>query len=244
MRILKITLATVLIPICAGLAAAPDEFETGNGLYAQGKFKEARQAYESVLATGNYSANLFYNLANADFRLGDPGQAALNYERALALEPSHPEARANLSYVRTQTGAKTTPRSWQNYLFIELSPNSYAVLAAIGGWLALFCLIGAFFKTPCQGLVLSAVFTLMISGYSIAAIRFLEKDSSFALVTSKRSDARFAPMESATLVETLPAGSHVRILTRSGAWAYCDLPNGNRAWLPNDTIEPLQPVHS
>jgi tetratricopeptide (TPR) repeat protein len=241
---LKLCLALFLIPLSAGFAASPEGFETGNGLYGQGKFKEARQAYESTLATGNYSANLFYNLANANFRLGDPGLAALNYERALALEPSHPEARANLSFVRAQTGAKTTPHSWQDIFFIEFSPNVYAMLAAIAGWVALFCFAAAFFRTSRQGLILVAVCACLVSAYSIAAIRFLEKDSSFALVTAKRSDARFEPMESATLAETLPAGSHVRVLTRSGAWAYCDLPNGNRAWLPNETIESLQPTRS
>jgi len=241
MRFLKISLVTLLFPFCTGLAAAPDGFETGNGFYAQGKFKEARQAYESALETDNYSANLFYNLANTDFRLEDPGHAALNYERALALEPSHAEARANLSFVRNQTGAKTATGSWLDFFFVDLSPNAYAVIAATAAWVGLFALAAAYFKKPRRVFILTALFASMVCAYSIGAIQFLQKDSSFAIVTAKRSDARFAPMDNATLLETLPAGSHVRILTRSGAWAYCDLPNGNRGWLPDGTIESLEP---
>ena len=37
----------------SALAANPDGFEMGNGLYSQGKFKEARQAYESLIESGN-----------------------------------------------------------------------------------------------------------------------------------------------------------------------------------------------
>lgn len=242
MRFLKISIASLLIPLGACLAANPDGFESGNTLYSQGKFNEARQAYQSVVASGNYSANLFYNLANTEFRLGDPGKAALNYERALVLEPSHPEARANLSFVRNQTGAKVAQRSWIDLLFIELSPSTYAIIAAIAGWAAVFCLVAALFKSPRQTLLLAAFLGGLISAYSIIAIRFLHKDASFAIITAKRSDARFAPMENATLVETLSAGSHVRVLTHSGAWVYCDLPNGNRAWLPSETIESIAPI--
>ena len=39
---------------------------------------------------------MFYDLGNAYYRLGNFGKAILNYERALALEPRHPEAQANL----------------------------------------------------------------------------------------------------------------------------------------------------
>ena len=226
--------------------ASPEAFETGNGLYAQGKFKEALQTYESLVESGNYSANLFYNLANAEFRLGDHGKAALNYERTLALEPSHPEAHANLAFVRAQTGAKLTEPEWWNRLFVDLPTSAYAVIAALMGWAALFGCVALLFRTPnrsssVSSLILRIASCLFIAAYCVAAIRFLQKDDSFAVITAKRSDARFAPMESAQLAETLPAGSHVRVLTRSGIWAYCSLPNGNRAWLPNDTIEPLKP---
>ena len=55
---------------------------------------------------------LFYNLANAQYRLGNLGQAILNYERALALEPRHPEAAANLRLVRDKARALELRRKW------------------------------------------------------------------------------------------------------------------------------------
>jgi len=242
MRFLKLHLAILIMATgLAASAASPEGFETGNTLYAQGKFKEARQAYESVVQSGNYSAILFYNLANAEFRLGDVGQAALNYERAIALNPNLPEARANLSYVRNQTGAKTRPASMLSYFFVDLSANAYAWVASLAGWFGLFCLSAAFFKKQRQGLITAALFAAIVCAYSIAATQFLLKENSFAVVTAKRADARFAPMDSATLVEPLPAGSHLRILTKSGSWAYCDLPNGTRAWVPEASIEPILP---
>src|SRR5437763_1328210 len=102
-RIGAITRACVLVLLSACVLRAQDHptaFDAANKMYERGKFAEARAAYERLVASGPWSANLFYNLANTEWKLGDAGAAALEYERALALEPAHPEARANLEFVR------------------------------------------------------------------------------------------------------------------------------------------------
>src|SRR6266496_4195519 len=78
------------------LAQTDAEFAKANQEYAQGHFKEAIAGYEAPVRAGQWSANLFYDLGNAYFRVGDFGSAILNYERALALERHHPEATSNL----------------------------------------------------------------------------------------------------------------------------------------------------
>ena len=81
-----------------------DDFEDANQLYDAGKFGEAKRTYERLVGRGEWSANLFYNLGNAAYRSGSLGKAVLNYERALALDGSQAEARANLKWLREQTG--------------------------------------------------------------------------------------------------------------------------------------------
>src|SRR5438552_16860049 len=95
--------AAILHLICALILSAGPvvfaqsdaEFAKANQDYAAGHFKEAIDEYESLVRSGQWSANLFYDLGNAYFRAGDFGRAILNYERALALEPRHPETQAN-----------------------------------------------------------------------------------------------------------------------------------------------------
>ncbi|HZA38202.1 MAG TPA: tetratricopeptide repeat protein, partial [Candidatus Baltobacteraceae bacterium] len=77
-------------------AQADVRFAKANQDFAQGNFKEAISGFETLVRSGQWSANVFYNLGNAYFRAGDFGRAILNYERALALERHHPEATANL----------------------------------------------------------------------------------------------------------------------------------------------------
>src|SRR5439155_1410832 len=86
-----------------GFAQSDAEFAKANQGYAQGRFKEAIDGYESLVRSGQWSANVFYDLGNAYFRTNDFGRAILNYERSLALEQHHPEATANLQIATADT---------------------------------------------------------------------------------------------------------------------------------------------
>ena len=44
-------------------------FEQGNRLYNDGKYAEAIDKYKAILDTENHSAELYFNLANAHYKL-------------------------------------------------------------------------------------------------------------------------------------------------------------------------------
>ncbi len=86
-------------------ADADATFAKANADYAAGHFPAAIAGYESLVKSRQWNPSLFYDLGNAYFRTGDFGRAILNYERALALDPAQPEARANLQLARDQARA-------------------------------------------------------------------------------------------------------------------------------------------
>jgi len=221
-------------------AGNPGEFDKAAQLYDQGKFAEAKQCYEALEHSGNLSASLFYNLGNTEFRLNHPGDAILNYERALALEPSNPEARANLAFLRDKTGAKIEATTWIDYLFPPFSRSNYAVVAAIAGWIALFSLAALWFKPQTGALWFAIVSGVLVFAYAAGALWFYDKDRALAVVTADQAKAHYEPVDSSQIADTLPVGSRVRILRDRGAWIYCTLPNGNTAWIPEKFIEPIR----
>ncbi len=75
------------------------------GLCRRANSRARSRATNRWSRAGQWNPALFYNLGNAYFRTGDLGRAILNYERALALDPSQPEARANLQLARDQARA-------------------------------------------------------------------------------------------------------------------------------------------
>ena len=67
---------------------------------AKKSYREALLKYQSVLK-GDESSQVYYNIANTYFRLGDKGRAIYNYQQALKLDPLNEDIRHNLDYVRS-----------------------------------------------------------------------------------------------------------------------------------------------
>src|SRR5712691_5328477 len=131
--------------VSPAFAQSDAEFAKANENYAAGHFQEAVNGYETLIRSGEWSANLFYNLGNAYFRVGDFGHAILNYERALALDRHHPEADANLRIVRDEARAlELTPTLVERYLKFA-NVNQYSVVAAVAFWLGMFCVFRLIF---------------------------------------------------------------------------------------------------
>src|SRR5213594_729500 len=115
----------------AAFAQADAEFAKANQEFAQGHFKEAISGYEALIRTGQWSANVFYDLGNAYFRTGDFGRAILNYQRALALEWHHAEATANLQIARDEAHALDIQPSWPERYLQFATVNQYSMAAAV-----------------------------------------------------------------------------------------------------------------
>src|SRR5437588_12382670 len=123
--------------------AAPNDarFEKANSEYAAGNLKEAISDYYILVQSGEWSANLFYNLGNAYYRTGDYGRAILNYERALRIDRQHPEAEANLRIARDEThGMELTPSLFERYV-VAGSSRDFTVAAAVLSWLAVLLFV-------------------------------------------------------------------------------------------------------
>ena len=210
-----------------------DDFDAANQLYDQGKFGGAKQMYERLADRGEWSANLFYNLGNADFRIGASGKAVLNYERALALDGTHSEARANLKWLRGQTGAREPARRWWDYAYPALPGDVFAVIASLAVW-------GAIFGVVMRKNFGWTIFALMLAAYAGFGVWRCEEDRSLAVITGKDAVARLAPADRASLAEPLPEGSRVRVLSERGEWIYCALPGGGRGWVAAGQLEKVR----
>jgi tetratricopeptide (TPR) repeat protein len=224
------------------LAAGPSafaQFEQANREFAAGDFKSAIAHYEELVQKREYSASLFYNLANAYFRAHDPGHAILNYERALALEPHHPEAEANLRVARDEARALELPRESYSRFLKFLDPSHESIVAAVAFWLGLFALAHVVFSRTRRRLALAtAILSLAVGvGAAFAVYRAENVARTLAVVTGSDVRARVATADSASSVLTLPPGSDVKLLRARGDWVYASLPNDLLGWVPAKNVE-------
>src|ERR1700722_14152406 len=131
-------LALTVLPSFAGTS-----WEAANAAYQQGKYEEAKVDYLQLVDAGQYSADLFYNLGNVWFKLGDQGRAILNYERALMLNPQLDEAGSNLRAVLQIVGNDEQPTFRDR---VGAYADYFPLGASIAFWIFAFSLFPAWRK--------------------------------------------------------------------------------------------------
>ena len=225
----------------AGGSVVASDFEDANAAFAAGKFEDARRGYERVLGDG-WQAGALFNLGNTYFRVENPGRAVLNYERALALSPAHPDARANLKYVREKSGAKTPVPAWYE-VALDAVPTAAAPWLAIGvAWLGwLWAGASLLRRSGAGGVIGGSLLVLIAAGYGGVLLWQAERRALDAIVL-EAGDAHREPADRAPLTETLPAGSKVSIVSEHGAWTFARLPGGQSGWLKSSALERVKPT--
>jgi tetratricopeptide (TPR) repeat protein len=229
---------------CAGDAAYREQgFEAANAAFADGRFDEARQGFAALAANDGASPAILYNLGNAAFRAGKPGEAILAYERALLLAPRDQDVRANLRQVRKAAGLPEAESGPWTRLVRLLTSNGWAWLASAGVYLACIALLlrrvldgdgnprpmrAALTATAGTGLAL-----LLVAG-AACATRLGERDR--AVVLDGDPKLRVAPYASATASSELAPGEVVRIERRHEGFTLVRAASGRSGWMPSDAV--------
>ena len=222
-------------------AAEESVFVKANQAYNESRFQEAAAGYENLVQSGQWSANLFYDLGNAYYRLGNFGKAILNYERALALDPRHPEADANLRLARDEAHALELRKDWIERYANMATARQYSIAAAIAFWTAVFLATHLVLShRRSAGRIALIALSLLVCGVSVFAIYTVEngtRGTALAIVSGKETDARLATADNAKSILVLPPGSEIKILSERGDWIYAALPNDQRGWIPAQSAE-------
>ena len=106
---------------------ATSSFEEGNQYYQKENYKAAVASYESIINSGQESAEVYFNLGNAYYKLHQVSPAIYNYEKALLLfdEGKHDESAKQIQaifkiLIPNYSSKKILPN--QNQSFLPASP--------------------------------------------------------------------------------------------------------------------------
>jgi tetratricopeptide (TPR) repeat protein len=225
------------------LSFAGTTWEAANEAYQNGKYEEAKAGYLQLVHAGQYSADLFYNLGNAWFKLGDQGRAILNYERALLLEPGLDEAESNLLAVRKIVGNDDQPTLRDQ---IGVYADYFPLIGSIAFWIFAFSLFPLWLK---HGRSMALWRRLSIVAgcifFCCAAISVWiglgARDANRALVVDSAADLKYGPAVSARSVESLQIGEQVQLISERGDWTFCRAGTGNLGWILTRKTERVIP---
>ncbi len=218
-------------------------WEAANEAYQHGKYEEAKVDYLQLAGMRAYSADLFYNLGNAWFKLGDQGRAILNYERALVLNSGLEEARSNLQTALKIVGNDDQPTFRER---IGVYADYFPMVASITFWIAAFCFLPASrkrgsFITFWRSVCFAAAFICIGSAGITFWVGSGLKDPNRALVVESATDLKYGPAVTARPVESLQIGQQVELISERGDWTFCRASSDNLGWILTRKAERVIP---
>lgn len=245
------------VPAHAPEAPAPGEptavelWDSANAAYVEGDFGRAAKCYGELLARGESSARLYYNLGNACFKENRLGEAILYYRRALRLQPGNEDARYNLSVAEARTkdtieripefGLTTWVRAVRHLLGCTAwSLLSLGLLAATLACVLVYLLSArlALRKTGFYGMVAGALLVLIATLFALGERReILDRTQAVVMVSSV--SVKSSPDKASTDLFVLHEGTTVRITDRLDAWCEIAIADGKQGWIEASKIETI-----
>lgn len=245
----KIAITTLLFCTTTLSLFALTPFEQGCKAYGQQRYKEAASFFEQTVRK-DPSADGYYNLGNAEYRLKRIPQAVLSYQRALHLDPSHNDARTNLEFLQRQIAV----RNDAEMLIVGTNPwDALLNWGSVATWtkLSLICL--AFFVVLWQLFRHSArpsVQKLTFTGTVIVGVcfclttvfagiqRYRYQNNSLAVLLQDKVNTYVSPMIQAKRETQLPAGTSVEVLDdKEKEWSRIRLSDGMETWVQTKLYE-------
>ena len=227
-----------------------EQMEKAIAAYQEANYEAAIALYEEVLASGQHSGTLYYNLGNAYYKAGLKGKAVLHYERALLLDPGNAEARDNLAFVQAQIpSVEQVPpfflRAWKEAVQALLPARIWAVSGLVLLWMGAggvtVWLLGQSRERKKQG------FSLALTGFLLCIVplwlafsrKQAETNSPFAIVLADGGKLHAAPGEESEERLILAEGWKVECIEQLNDWYKIKLANGEMGWTKADMLEKL-----
>ena len=237
------------------LGPAPTQvefYQEGNRLYQEGDFEGALASYLRLVEAGFESGEVYYNIGNTYFKLGDVAPSILYYERARRLLPGDEDVQANLDLARSLTvdEIEPLPRFWlfgAVQWWVGLLPRTLliAVVAAsylVGTGVVLLLILkrGAQVAVWGRRIALASGVVFFLFGLNLAVREFELGRAQEAVVFQPQVDVLSAPLDDETLtIFTVHEGTKVRIDRLSEEWAEVALEDGRVGWVPVGVLETI-----
>ena len=225
-------------------------FESSNQLYNKGKYAEAIIGYRKILANNECSGELYFNLANAYYKLDSIPQAILYYEKAKLLIPNDDDLYTNLKLANLKTTDKieAIPQlfflSWYQNFLQKFSTQVWAWLSIVA--CALSFLLFWFFVSS-KKLRFKKLYFFSASIFLIACILLVVIASASndvrnvhrAVVFTPSVTLKSEPNVSSTNLYVIHEGATCKIVERVNNWFRVKLDNGSEGWLTKSDVKEI-----
>ena len=237
---LIIALQLSVSPAAGATGKATDAFDAANLLYEKGKFVEAVEAYESLIAGGTRTAPLLFNLGNAYYKTEETGLAISSWLQAESLAPRNERIQINLDFARNAVGGGATPLPrWQD-LLKRFTLNEWTGVVLSTSWLFFGGLaLGVWrpkWRPPLRLAVLIGGVLFVVSTALLIITARDRAETVVAVVTVEEAVIRFGPLKESQSAFVARDGTEFRAIDFKEDWIRVIDSTDREGWLTSDQV--------
>ncbi|MEW4922140.1 tetratricopeptide repeat protein [Algibacter sp. 2305UL17-15] len=226
-------------------------FDEGNTLYNKGKYAEAIDKYMAVLETENHSSELYYNLANAHYKLNNVAPSIYYYEKALQLNPKDKDIKNNLAFANNMTvdAIDNLPEVGFSKLIKNMTNTFHfdtwaKITVALGFCYVILVLLYYFsFSSVKKRITFVGSITCLIALFITLAFAFnkfeIDKKNNPAIVFAQEAKVKTDPNTRSEESFRLHEGTKVQIIETYNDWKKIKLTDGKMGWISSEDIKAL-----
>lgn len=230
-------------------AESENIFYKANELYNNGEYETAIEAYDSLLNSNIESANIYYNIGNSYYKLGDIPNAILYFEKAKKIEPNNADIIYNIELANIQIADKIEAvphfflKTW--YLSIRNMFNEKQWTISNISLFIIFLIFTIIFYITSKNrqlwFSLSIIFFILtvVSGF-IGYNSYKERTThNSAIIFTPTIDIKSAPDTKSSTIFILHQGTKVSLLEHSAKWQKIRIASGSEGWLKIDDFKEI-----
>ena len=218
-------------------------FSQANELYNKGSYIEAINNYKEIIKNDFHSAELYYNLGNAYYRLDSIASSVYYYEKALQLNPNDREIIDNLALVNKtlvdEIDPITTPliesilKSLSNIFYFE----TWGYISIFFSFLIVALFLSYYFANSSRIKRLTFILLCISSILMLASLINGNKgydnyvNNEYAIIYSYETDLKTEPNFRSETLFMLHEGTKVQVIENYNNWIKVRLVNGQIGYI-------------
>lgn len=246
-------LLIILLLIISANAFAQNEvlFDTGKEQYKNAKYQEAIDSWMKIVQNGEHSAALFFNIANAQYKLNKIGPSIYYYEKALQLDPNDSDIKTNLTFAENARVDAITPlpstifSKWYRNIAEIFTYNGWAILSVFFSilFVALFLLYYFSYSAKIKRLIFATSMLSLILFVGSISMAFLTYDdysrNNPAIIFAEEIQIKAEPSLGSSTAFVLHEGTKVQVTAEDGQWYRILLADGKDGWIQSSELKKL-----
>ena len=225
-------------------------FEKGNTFYNKGDYQNAIESYLEIIENGYHSSEVYYNLGNTNYKIGNVAETNYYFEKAKMLSPNDEMIINNLEFAKNMTmdSIETLPQTQINLFFNDLlafmTTDNWSMLTMLTLWIVcILFLIYSFSKSIFTKRIFFSSgilsFLIFIFFTYITISKHGQENIKKGIIFRKEIGVWTEPNQRNEVLFFLHEGTKLKIIDELEGWSKILISNGSEGWIENNSVRLL-----